>query len=204
MSPTMDKKSKLTGRPRDGRVSDALLRVTLLELAAAGYLGTTVAGVARRAATSKQAIYRRYRDKNALVAAALAHGFEAVRTEPPLRGSVAEDLRRYLSGLATALAETPLGAAVRALASYRQKPEFAVVFDEAETGQRLALRQILIATPFEADMETRIDLLLGQLYFSLVFHGDILNADDIETSIHLVLGLVAPRDPAPFSGLPGT
>lgn len=196
--------AKPAGRPRERRLSDALLSATLVELASAGLEGTTIARIARRTGTSKQAIYRRYHDKTALVAAALASGFEAVRPEPPQRGSVAEDLRRYLSSLATAFRVTPLGGAIRSLASYRHVPEIAAVFEEAETAQRLALRQILIATPFETDMETRIDLLLGPLYFNLLFHELIVDADEIEKAIHLVLGLVAPRDPEPFSGLPGT
>ncbi|MET1411510.1 TetR/AcrR family transcriptional regulator [Roseibium sp. HPY-6] len=185
-------------------MSDALLNATLRELSETGYAGTTVARIARSAGTSKQAIYRRFPDKTALAAAALANGFLAFRPEPPLRGSVAEDLRRYLVGLAKALTETPLGGAIRSLSSYRDVSEFAVVFAEAESGQRLALRQILIATPFEADMETRIDLLLGLVSFGTLVRGHIPSADDLEKAIHLVLGLVAPRDPRPFSGLPGT
>ncbi|WP_299473732.1 TetR/AcrR family transcriptional regulator [uncultured Roseibium sp.] len=185
-------------------MSDALLNATLVELAEGGYAGTTIAGIARRAGTSKQAIYRRFPDKTALAAAALANGFLAFRPDPPLRGSVAEDLRRYLIGLAKTLTETPLGGAIRSLSSYRHIPEIAAVFEEAENGQRLALRQVLIATPFEADMETRIDLLLGLVSFGMLVRGYVPTAYEFERAIHLVLGLVAPRDPRPFSGLPGT
>lgn len=195
---------KKQGRPRESRVSDALLGAVLAELAAKGLDGTTVAGIAARAATSKQAIYRRYRTKTSLIGAALRRGFEAMRPAPPLRASVAEDLRRYLVNLTSVFQETQLGGAVRAVAAQHRDLEIAAVLEDADAAQRLALRQILIATPFEADMETRIDLLLGLVYFRLMFQRTSVAIDEIERAIFLVLGLVAPRDPDPLSGLPGT
>ena len=84
----------------------------------------------------------------------------------------------------------------------RQDPALATILEEAENGRRLILRQIFIATPFEADMETRIDLLLGLIYFRLLIRDLPITEQDIETAIYLVLGLVAPRDPLPDHGLP--
>ncbi len=204
MSLSSTNEARSRGRPREDRVTKALLQSTLAELAEKGVGRTTVAGVAEMAGTSKQAIYRRYRDKPDLIAAAVAQGFEALEPVAPQRSSVAEDLRQFLSRLVGLLQETPLGAALRALASHRTDAAFAPVFQEVESVQRLALRQILIATPFEADMEMRIDLLLGLVYFRLLLQGGRITQEDIERAIYLVLGLVAPRDPSPFSGLPGT
>lgn len=192
------------GRPRESRVSSALLRATLEELAENGYEKTTIAAVAARARTSKQAVYRRYNGKEALIAAAVEGALAGGNPGPPQRGSVAEDLRRCLSTTAQVFQEMPLGGAIRALVPYRHLPELARVLEEAEASRRLVLRQIFIATPFEADMETRIDLLLGLIYFRLLIRNVEIGAGDIERAIYLVLGLVAPRDPAVASGFPGT
>jgi AcrR family transcriptional regulator len=193
----------VAGRPREGRVSVALLDATLKELAESGYEKTTIAAIAARARTSKQSVYRRYADKSALIAASIEKALAKVNPGPPQRGSVAEDLRICLGNTVRALQETPLGGAIRALVPYRQQPELARVLVEAEANRRLVLRQIFIATPFEADMETRIDLLLGMIYFRLLIRGVAIGERDIERAIYLVLGLVAPRDPTALSGLPG-
>jgi len=194
----------LVGRPRDDRLSTTLLRATLKELAEKGYEKTTIAAVAARAHTSKQAIYRRYRDKGALIAAAVEDALARGNPGPPQRGSVAEDLRQCLSVTVQVFQETALGGAIRALVPYRHMPELARVLEEAEENRRLVLRQIFIATPFEPDMETRIDLLLGLIYFRLLIRNVEIGAGDIERAIYLVLGLVAPRDPTVANGLPGT
>lgn len=198
----------MTGRPQDDRVTRALLDVTLQELAGNGYEKTTIAAVAARARTSKQAVYRRFRDKEALIAAALEQALSAANPGPPQRASVAEDLRQCLANMVGALQDTPLGGAIRALVPHRAKPRLAAVLDEAEESRRLLMRQIFVATPFEADMETRIDLLLGLVTFRLLMRGVRIAEGDIETAIYLVLGLVAPRDPADRQahsgrGLPG-
>lgn len=193
----------MTGRPQDDRVTTALLEAALRELAEGGYEKTTIATVAARARTSKQAVYRRYSSKEALIAAAVEQALAAANPGPPQRGSVAEDLRQCLLNTVHALQETPLGGAIRALVPHRHRPGLSAVLDEAEAGRRLVMRQIFVATPFEADMETRIDLLLGLIYFRLLLRDIPVSEADIETAIYLVLGLVAPRDPAALQGLPG-
>ncbi len=190
------------GRPQESRVTSALLEAALAELADNGFEKTTIAAVAAQARTSKQAVYRRYGGKAGLIAAAVENALASANPAPPQRGSVAEDLRQCLSNTVRALQETPLGGAIRALVPYRQDPALAAVLNEAEAGRRLILRQIFIATPFEADMETRIDLLLGLIYFRLLIRGTLITNEDIETAIYLVLGLVAPRDTGTRKGLP--
>lgn len=185
-------------------MSDKLLKVTFTEVAAKGVDATTIAAVAAAAGTSKQAIYRRYRTKEQLVAAAVRNRIALIAAVAPLRSSVADDLRRYLGHLAGVFQKDPFGPVLRALLPYRQNEEFAAVLDNAEADQRLVLRQILIATPFETDMEMRIDLLLGFVYFRLVFADAEITQEDIDRAIFLALGLVAPRDPVLLSGQPGT
>lgn len=55
------------GRPRDGRIDDAVLQATRELLEEVGYLRLSVAAIAARAGTNKPAIYRRWPTKAHLV-----------------------------------------------------------------------------------------------------------------------------------------
>ncbi|WFE91718.1 helix-turn-helix domain containing protein [Roseibium porphyridii] len=191
------------GRPLDNRVTSALLDAALSEVSEHGLEKTTVAEIAARAHTSKQAIYRRFSDKTELVAAALLEAFRLSVPPPPQRASVAQDLQQCLQYYTALLHQTRLGPALRSLVPHRREQRLVAVLDEVEASQRLMLRQVLIATPFESDMETRIDLLLGLIYFRILLCGIDIRNDDIERAIYLVLGLIAPREPMPPAGLPG-
>ena len=59
------------GRPRDGRLDEAIIAATSELLAERGYAGLTLAGVAERAGTTTPAIYRRWSSKADLVLAAV-------------------------------------------------------------------------------------------------------------------------------------
>ncbi|SHM03437.1 TetR/AcrR family transcriptional regulator [Roseibium suaedae] len=189
--------NRSSGRPKESRVTAALLEAALEELSGKGYEAMTIASLAARVHTSKQAIYRRWKDKSALAAAAIRHGLDQTRFAPPQRGSVARDLETALTDMVTSLQDTALGGAIRALIPLRANPALGSVLNEAEDDRRLLLRQIFIATPFEAEMETRIDLLLGLIYFNLHIRNRKVTREMIGSAIHLVLGLTAPRAPGP-------
>lgn len=193
----MPDRQRTAGRPKENRVTDALLEAALKELAEKGYEAMTIASLAARVHTSKQAIYRRWKDKAALAAAAIRHALAQANPAPPQRGSVARDLETALTNTVNALQDTPLGGAIRALIPLREHPELRDVLTEAEDARRLLLRQIFIATPFEAEMETRIDLLLGLIYFNHHIRARQVTPEMIGSAIHLVLGLTAPKEPAP-------
>src|SRR4051795_11981162 len=55
------------GRPRDPRIDDSVLRATVELLGASGYADLSVDAIAKRAGTSKPAIYRRWPSKAHLV-----------------------------------------------------------------------------------------------------------------------------------------
>jgi len=69
------------GRPRDSAIDLAVLEATLGELARDGMSGLSLASVAAAAGTTRPAIYRRWKDKTALVVAAVAH---LAQVEPPV------------------------------------------------------------------------------------------------------------------------
>ena len=79
------------GRPRDPRIDDSVLRATVELLGKSGYADLSVDAIAKRAGTSKPAIYRRWPSKAHLVHEAvfpLSHA-----TELPDTGSLAGDVR---------------------------------------------------------------------------------------------------------------
>lgn len=80
----------LAGRPRDGRIDEAVRRATTDLLEQVGYLQLTIAAIARRAGTTKPAIYRRWPTKAHLVHDAVfpPQDLGAVPPSGELRGDI--------------------------------------------------------------------------------------------------------------------
>jgi AcrR family transcriptional regulator len=92
------------GRPRDPRIDGAVLRATDELLGETGYADLTVDAIARRARTSKPAIYRRWPSKAHVVHEAVFPVGEG--TALPDTGSLAGDVREMLRRT-TAVLTTP-------------------------------------------------------------------------------------------------
>lgn len=82
------------GRPRDPRIDGAVLSATVELLAETGYPKLSVSAIAKRARTSKPAIYRRWPSKAHLVHEAV-FPIDAA-TEIPGSGSLPEDLAQMV------------------------------------------------------------------------------------------------------------
>lgn len=82
------------GRPRDPRIDGAVLAATVELLGETGYAALSVDAIARRAVTSKPAIYRRWPSKAHLVHEAVFPLGDA--TELPDTGSVTGDVHQIL------------------------------------------------------------------------------------------------------------
>ncbi len=98
------------GRPRGERVTNAVLEATLAELADAGLEALSVDRVAQRADVHKTTVYRRWPNRGALVAAALAAVADDVSNAPDT-GTLRGDLLAVLERIARFL-ERPEGRAV--------------------------------------------------------------------------------------------
>src|SRR5690348_8144381 len=92
------------GRPRDPRIDNSVLHATVELLGTCGYFDLSVDAIAKRAATSKPAIYRRWPSKAHLVHEAVFPISEA--TELPDTGSLAGDMREMVRR-STSLLTTP-------------------------------------------------------------------------------------------------
>jgi AcrR family transcriptional regulator len=107
------------GRPRDPRIDGAVLRATVDLLGETGYAELSVDAIARRAGTSKPAIYRRWPSKAHLVHEAVFPMSDA--TELPDTGSLAGDvhemMRRTMAVLTTPAARAALPGLVGEMAA---------------------------------------------------------------------------------------
>ncbi|MBV9089940.1 MAG: TetR/AcrR family transcriptional regulator [Mycobacteriaceae bacterium] len=101
-------------RRRDRVLIEAIHAATLAELSEHGYAGFSIDRVAKRARTSKAAIYRRWPSRADLVAAAIRHVAESDQDMTPDTGDVRADLFAVLRGAANRLAG-PFGEAARGL-----------------------------------------------------------------------------------------
>ncbi len=79
-SPPASARAAVPGRPRDGSIDLAVLEATLRHLARDGFTGLSLSAVAAEAATTRPAIYRRWKDKASLTVDAVAH---LARVSPP-------------------------------------------------------------------------------------------------------------------------
>lgn len=96
------------GRPRDTGRDLAILDATLSLLTEVGYEQLSMEAVASRSGAAKTTIYRRFRDKAALVAAAVEHRSPAEPPEP-LAGDLRGDLLGLVTWLGQQIAEQEIG-----------------------------------------------------------------------------------------------
>ena len=101
------------GRPRDKRIDSAVMRSTVELLAEIGYADLSVDAIARRAGTSKPAIYRRWPSKAHLVHEAVFPISDA--TALPDTGSLAGDVREMVTRTAAFLTTPAARAALPGL-----------------------------------------------------------------------------------------
>ncbi|WP_437821802.1 TetR/AcrR family transcriptional regulator [Sorangium sp. So ce1078] len=100
-------------RRRGVVLEQAILRAAAEELAEVGFPGLTMDGVAKRARTNKNAIYRRWPSRAALAVAAYRE-FAASSVELPDTGSLRADVLELLRG-ANRQWSSPLGDVLRGL-----------------------------------------------------------------------------------------
>jgi AcrR family transcriptional regulator len=119
------------GRPRDSSRDMAILDATRSLLTEVGYEQLSMEAVAGRSGAAKTTIYRRYRDKAALVAAAVERRAPAKPPQP-----AGESLRENVHSVATWLAQSISEQDVGLLGAL-----FAGMRNDAQLAQ--AMRQIL-------------------------------------------------------------
>jgi len=181
------------GRPRDPDMDQTILRATVELLSEVGYVGLTVADVARRAGVSKPAIYRRWSQKSQLVVEAMVTQMRPGKDNES--GSAASDLLALTEQLLSLLTLTPFGRVLPGLvaemaadpalaASYRD-----LIIKPNQRQWRAAVERGIASGEMspETDVDLVVNMLVGPLYFSLLITGDPLDPGYARAAVDLVL-----------------
>ncbi|SIS20696.1 TetR/AcrR family transcriptional regulator [Williamsia sterculiae] len=107
-------------RRRGAALQEALLEAAWAELAEVGYGAMTYEGVARRAATSRPVVYRRWPTKPEMTRAAIQHYYDHHRITAPDTGSLRGDLITLLDDVSSQRAEVVATLTVRLSAFYEE------------------------------------------------------------------------------------
>ena len=184
------------GRPRDVRIDAAVLEATLATLTETGYAHLTLEHVARRAGTTKPAIYRRWPNRQRLVLAALGRRLGDSRA--PDTGCTLCDLDECLRLF---------------VAGFRRMPADVIAALFADCAGDRALRAAFMATLFdplrgavkqtldrahargdlreEVDRELVLDLIASLVYYRTLFGHARTTDAEIERVVEALLQGIA-------------
>lgn len=181
------------GRPRDASRDDALREAALSVLAEVGYRALTMDAVAATARAGKATIYRRWDSKLDLVIDS-CNQLVSEHIPAPNTGSLAGDLREFLSAFATFLSG-PAGKAAQALVGeIPHEPELAEAFRKSFLrSQRDVLRTVLDRAAArgevaeEAPKGMAVELAGAALTYRLMLTGDPLDEPFVDKLVNQVL-----------------
>ncbi len=181
------------GRPRDASRDDALRQAALEVMAEVGYRALTMDAVAARARAGKATIYRRWESKLDLVIDTCTQ-LATQNLAAPDTGSLAEDLREFLSSFAAFLSG-PIGKAAQALVGeLPHEPELAAAFRETFLiSQRDVLRGILDRAAERGELKAdaprgmAVEIAGAALIYRLMLTGDPLDEPFVEKVVEQVL-----------------
>lgn len=171
------------GRPRSDRAHRAILDAARAELVEHGFSRLRLEHVAARAGVGKATIYRRWPSKEALAQDLLAE-LAAPHIAVADAGDTRSELRSCVATAMHAVADTPFGAVIRALLSQiATNPDLGdpfratVVRARRDEVARVVARGIARGDlrP-DADADVATELLVGPVYFRLMFGGELSDA----------------------------
>jgi AcrR family transcriptional regulator len=170
-------------------------------LAAKGFAGVTMEGIAASAGVAKQTVYRWWSSKtDVLVDAFLQDAAEHLT--PADHGDVERELRAHLRQLADFLSGSDPGAVFKALIGHAQHDHtFAAAFrtrylDEQRRRDRLPLDRAAQRgqVPADLDVVAELDQLVGPIYYRVLVTGEPVDRDFTD---HLVDGFLSRLPSAP-------
>lgn len=191
---------------RHGRSEQA--RQAVLEaaddlLAAKGFAGVTIEGIATSAGVAKQTIYRWWSTKTQILLEAFLQDADEELT-PPDTGDLARDLRAYLRQVAAFLSASDAGAVFTALLGHAQHdPAFAAelrsrFLDDQRRRDHLPLQRAVVRgrLPVGFDPSAEIDQLVGPVYYRVLVTAEPVDAAFTDRLVDNFLS----RFPAPGAG----
>ena len=170
----------MRGRPRSDQSRQAILQAALDLVAETGYRDVTIEGIAARAGTGKQTIYRWWRRKADVVLEAI--NATATREIPlPDKGNLHDDLLAFLKATFAAGRRPGTAPVLRALMAEAQlDADFGAAFDEMFLRRRReALTDVLRRHPGELrDVPVRVavEVVFGVLWYRILTRRGPLDA----------------------------
>jgi AcrR family transcriptional regulator len=190
--------TRAMGRPREARADRAILAAALDLMAERGVSELRMDDVAARAGVGKAAIYRRYRSKDELVAAAVAALVSEIAV--PDTGSTRADLLALMRDAVDLYSGSIAAGAMPSLVeAMSRSPELArAVRDRFLEGRRAALREVLERgvgrrdLRADLDLELALDVLGGPLFYRLLVTGGPIDQRLAAGVVELILHGFAP------------
>jgi AcrR family transcriptional regulator len=169
-----------TGRPRSGEVHRKILDATRELLSESGFADLRLEHVAARAGVGKATIYRRWGSKEALAEELLAE-LAAPHISVADSGNTRTELLAAVVNPMRAVTDTPFGPVIRALLSQiAVNPRLGDPFRATVVGARRREVARVIARGIargdlrpDADPDVATELLVGPVYFRLMFGGEL-------------------------------
>lgn len=180
------------GRPRNPEIDNAVLDTTLAQLAESGYQHLSLEEVARRAGTTKPAIYRRWPTRQHLVLATLAR--ELGDVEVPDTGCTLCDLGEGIVVYVTAFHRMPPDVLGPLLADCATDPGLRAAFMASLFDPpRAAVGEVLDRATARGDLrpdldrELMLDLLGSLVHYRALFGHAPISEVEIEHAIETLL-----------------
>jgi AcrR family transcriptional regulator len=195
-APDLSAQETRVGRPRDRQIDAAVLDATLAALDRSGYGRLTLEDIARRAGTTKPAIYRRWPSRQQLVLAALGQRLGEARA--PDTGCTLCDLDECLKVFVAAFRRMPPGVLGPLFADCAGDRELRAAFmSTLFEPPRAAVRETLDRAHARGDLRDDIDLdlildLIGSLVHYRALFGHAPTSDvEIERAVEALLQGIA-------------
>jgi AcrR family transcriptional regulator len=190
------------GRPRSDAARRAIFDAAIAELQERGYAALTVDGIAARAGTGKQTIYRWWASKADVVLDAMLD-LAAAQVKIPDTGDLSADLDLFITDTFRQHWQRPM--LVGLMAQAQLDPVFAANFREKFLfGRRAALRTVFAAARERGevgaavDLELLIDIVYGVLWYRLLVDHRPLDKESARQLTALVVQAVR----GPHAGKP--
>jgi len=184
------------GRPRDRQIDAAVVDATLVVVDEVGYGRLTLEEVARRAGTTKPAIYRRWSGRQRLVLAALSRRLGEARA--PDTGCTLCDLDECLKVFVAAFRRMPPGVIGSLYADCAGDRELRAAFMTALfEPPRAAVRQTLEQAHARGDLREDVDLglildlIASFIHYRALFGHASTSNDEIERAVEALLQGIA-------------
>ena len=196
MDPAPPATAPRLGRPRDPEIDVSVLKATLALLDESGYSRLTLEEVARRAGTTKPAIYRRWQGRQRLVLAALGSRLGEARA--PDTGCTLCDLDECLKVFVAAFRRMPPDVLGPLFADCAGDPELRDAFmSTLFEPPRSAVRETLDRAYARGELRDDVDLdlvldLTGSLVYYRALFGHAPTSDvEIERAVEALLQGIA-------------